>query len=191
MIHDFFHDKVCFVCADKPRRAITYAWFASILVVFICFIVACVVASNHSSSGNGALKFAAFWTVLLMIALSVGGTLVMRRYQTPLALGFFLGVVLVMANQCLILTAIFGEESEYNSNSSAGAFATFSFFLFMIYIVFGGMLAVFRADLIQDEPLPQVTVTGGAGIQAPTGVPQSQGQMPAPAQVPPASPTKA
>ena len=66
-----------------------------------------------------------------------------------------------MANQCLILTAIFGEESEYNSNSAAGAFATFSFFLFMIYSIFGGMLAVFRADLIQDEPLPQVTVTGG------------------------------
>ena len=73
------------------------------------FIVACVVSSDASTDSK-ALKFAGFWTVLLMIALVIGGTLVMRRYQTPLALGFFLGVVVFMANQCLILTAIFGEE---------------------------------------------------------------------------------
>lgn len=79
------------------------------------FIVACVVSSNASTDSK-ALKFAGFWTVLLMIALVGGGTLIMRRYQTPLALGFFLGAVVVMANQCLILTAIFGEESEKNND---------------------------------------------------------------------------
>ncbi|GMH88173.1 hypothetical protein TL16_g11081 [Triparma laevis f. inornata] len=166
MFFDLIHDKLCFLCADKPRRAITYAWFSSILLVFIMFIVACVVSSNASTDSK-ALKFAGFWTVLLMIALVGGGTLIMRRYQTPLALGFFLGAVVVMANQCLILTAIFGEESEKNNDKAAGTFATFSFFLFCVYSIFAGMLAIFRADLVQEQDLPSVTV-GGAGIKAPS-----------------------
>ena len=91
-----------------------------------------------------------------MLSLSVGGTMVMRRYQTPIAVGFFLGVVVIMSNQCLILTAVFGEESSNKSlnpdgDPASGAFATFSFFLFVVYAVFAGMLAVFRDDLIHDH----------------------------------------
>jgi len=117
MLFDFMHDKVCFLCADKPRKAITYAWFGSWVLVFICFIIACV---EGGKAEQKALGFAGVWTMLICILMIVGGTLVMRRYQTPLALGFFLGVVVVMSNQCLILTAIFGQESR-NDDATDGA----------------------------------------------------------------------
>jgi hypothetical protein len=165
MLFDFMHDKVCFVCADKPRSAITAAWFGSIGLVFIAFIIGCASAGAVEQK---ALAFAGVWTVLLCIAMSIGGTLVMRRYQSPLAIGFFMGVVVVMANQCLILTAIFGEENQKHGNASAGAFATFAFFLFAVYAVFGGMLAIFRADLVQDADLPVISgAAAGAAAEAP------------------------
>ena len=102
---DFLHDKCCFLCAENPKKAITYGWFTAIVsgvaptfvlllahsrarvllpqaLVLVAFILACVVASaSASGSSNQALGFAAVWTVLLLIALSVGGTLVMRQVR--------------------------------------------------------------------------------------------------------------
>ena len=90
------------------------------LLVLIAFIVACIMGSR-SDGGSQGVAFAAVWTVLLAMGLSVrararaarvrarsprhaaltrtrgsaqvGGTLVMRKYQTSIAIGFFLGVV--------------------------------------------------------------------------------------------------
>jgi len=78
----------------------------------------------------------------------------LRRYTTPLALGFFQGVVVVMANQCLIMFGIFAGESQNDEDegeAAAGWFATMTFFLFINYLVFGGMLALFRSDLVKDD----------------------------------------
>ena len=142
------HDKACFLCARQPKKALTYAWFFSVLLVFIAFIIGCIMAETVEQKSLG---FAGIWTVLMMIVLTVGGTIVMRRYQTPLAIGFFLGVLTIMANQCLILTAIFGADSEKNGNKASGAFATFCFFLGMVYAIFGLMLAIFRKDLVGEN----------------------------------------
>ncbi len=82
----------------------------------------------------------------------------MRKYQTSLAIGFFLGVIFIMTQQMLILFAIFVERSKQPSmqadpatKSSSEAMATFSFFLFLLYSSFGTMLAVFRNDVIKQE----------------------------------------
>lgn len=103
---DSVQDKCCFLCAENPKKAITYGWFTAIVsgiaalfcaasgslirgfccwqaLVLVAFILACVVASaSASGSSNQALGFAAVWTVLLLIALSVGGTLVMRQVRS-------------------------------------------------------------------------------------------------------------
>ena len=52
-------------------------------------------------------------------------------------------------------------------------FAAFTFFLFAVYAVFGTMLAIFRADLVQEEAaLPELqAATGSIGAAAPA-VPQ-------------------
>ena len=67
-----------------------------------------------------------------------------------------------MANQCLILTAIFYSESGYNDDGAAAAFATFTFFLFCVYSTFGVLLGVFRRDLVEvnDGTLPPASVGG-------------------------------
>ena len=158
---EFFHDKICFKCAENPKKAITYAWFSSMVLVFIAFIIGCSVATQTE---HKSLGFAAVWTTLLLVALSVGGTMTLRRYTTPLALGVFQGVVIVMANQCLILFGIFvGESTSDNgAKTAAGWFASFCLFLCINYAVFGAMLALFLADLVKDLDL-DLDVSGGGG----------------------------
>mmetsp|Transcript_8380 Transcript_8380/g.7507 ORF Transcript_8380/g.7507 Transcript_8380/m.7507 type:complete len:185 (-) Transcript_8380:119-673(-) len=161
---DFFKKRICCLVTN-PKRGITYAWLASLLLVFVAFIVACVAASNlakkqtEGQNGFGEVAaFAAVWTALLLIAISVIGTVIMRRFQTPLAIGYFLGVIFIMVHQMLILFAIFVERSQHKDQpqgvrSSQEAMAVFSFFLFLVYAAFGSMLAVFRNDIIKEEVL--------------------------------------
>ena len=65
-----------------------------------------------------------------------------------------------MSQQCLIVAAIFGGESEMDNVDDEGnaeessadqAMCVFSFFLFVVYAFFSLLLAVFRNDLIRDE----------------------------------------
>jgi hypothetical protein len=48
--------------------------------------------------------------------LCIGGSMVMRRYRTSLAVGFFLGVVAVMSQQMLIFCAVFAGRASDTTN---------------------------------------------------------------------------
>lgn len=150
----------------NPKREMTYAWLISVVLVLICFIVAAVSASRiagDNSNGNSqdeaadtSASFMAIWTSLMLIVISIVGTVIMRRYQTALSIGFLLGVIFIMTQQMLIIFAIFAERTKnqnltLHQQQSVEAMAVFSFFLFFIYAIFGSMLAVFRDDIIKQE----------------------------------------
>lgn len=157
-----FKKYICCLIAN-PKRNITYAWLVSLLLVLIAFIVACVAAGNISNSRSDkdaeagqVASFAAMWTALLLVTISFVGTIIMRRFQTALAIGYFLGVIFVMSHQMLIIFAIFVERSQLPGETDAvrgsqQAVAVFAFFLFIVYSAFGSMLAVFRNDIIKEE----------------------------------------
>ena len=74
-----------------------------------------------------------------------------------MSIGFFLGVVFVMSNQMLILFAIFADRAHQvgaadgtSVQQAQQAMAVFSFFLFVVYGFFGGVLAIFRNDVVKD-----------------------------------------
>jgi len=125
--------------------------------VGIAFIIACVSAAQMSSSNaqaGQAAGFAAVWTALLLVAISVLGTLILRRFNKALSVGVLMGVIFVMVQQMLILFAFFAERSTKTNQQasvvvSQQAMATFSFFIFLVYAGFGTMLAVFRVDFIK------------------------------------------
>lgn len=78
----------------------------------------------------------------------------MRKNQTAMAIGFFLGLVFVLCQQLLIIFAVFVEQSQLPDQSTMdiqayNALASFSFLLFIIYSTFGILLAVFRDDIIK------------------------------------------
>lgn len=82
--------------------------------------------------------------VLLLIGLSVGGSLVMRKYRTSLAVGFFLGVVIIMSQTMLVLFAVFAGRAstseDQDEKPADRAFAAFCFFLWIVYSTFAGEL---------------------------------------------------
>jgi hypothetical protein len=140
---------------QNPKKGITIAWIMSLVFVLVAFIVACVAASTLrlTAGGGTSAAFAGVWTSLLLIALSIMGTIIMRRYKSSLAIGFFLGVIFIMTNQMLILFAIFADHASTSRRPAEEAMAVFCFFLFLVYAVFGSMLAVFRKDIIVNENL--------------------------------------
>ena len=141
----------------NPKREITYAWLIALVFVIVAFIVACISASRMSQSSNDqTTAFSAVWTAILLLIISVIGTIIMRRYQTSLSIGFLLGIIFVMTQQMLIVFAFFADQAGDASNTSTQiaaqkAMAVFAFFIFFVYTVFGSMLAVFRNDIIKEE----------------------------------------
>jgi hypothetical protein len=110
--------------------------------------------AQAGSQAGQAAGFAAVWTVLLLVAISVIGTIILRRFNKALSVGILIGIIFVMVQQMLILFAFFAERSG-NTNQpnsvivSQQAMAVFSFFIFLVYLSFGTMLAVFRVDFIK------------------------------------------
>nr|CCA25334.1 conserved hypothetical protein [Albugo laibachii Nc14] len=164
------------LCGENPRLLVTYLWFSTLVVGFmyaITAIVAAVYNNGHNLSDSKSLGFAGIWTMILMIGLSVGGTLVMRKYQTPLAVGFFIGVVIMMSFQMFSLTILFvggsylaKEERTLFNNTDTNihtnqAAAVFSFFMFALYAIFGAVLVKHRSIVIKEispitEKLPPI-----------------------------------
>jgi len=140
-------------CNSTPRLMITITWFLASILVLVAFIVGAVVASElPGGRDSGALQFAAVFSTLLYMFVTVVGTLILRKYKTPLAIGVFIGFVFALANLCLILSAIFGNLADVVDDDDESrpyeAFTVFQFFLFIVYSIFGTMLCVFRSDLI-------------------------------------------
>lgn len=107
-------------------------------------------------ASDQAGSFSAIWTSLILFVISTIGTLIMRRYQTPIAIGLLLGIIFILTQQMLIIFAFFVELSQDPSNSDSlrmtqEAMAVFAFFLFFIYSVFGSLLSIFKNDIIKEE----------------------------------------
>lgn len=135
-------------------------------LVLIAFIIACVSASQVAASGQAtgkAASFAAVWTVLLLVVVSIFGSMVFRRYARALPVGVLMGIIFVMVQQMLILFAFFAERSQQTNQLpsvivSQQAMAVFAFFLFLVYGAFGSLLVVFRVDFIKEASGEDVPV---------------------------------
>ncbi|KAE9213366.1 hypothetical protein PF002_g17979 [Phytophthora fragariae] len=151
-------------CINNPKMLITYLWFSTILFGFMYAIAAIVAAVNNDGEGESdskSLGFVGVWAMILIVALSVGGTMVMRKHQTPLAVGFLIGVVLMMSLQMFSLSIIFAgaaylarieraKGDEHTNVHSNEAGSVFSFFMFILYAVFTIVLVRHRNIVIKE-----------------------------------------
>jgi len=144
---------------------ITYLWFTTLVFGFMYALAAIVAAVNNDGTGISAQKslgFVGIWAMFLVIGLSVGGTLVMRKYQTPVAVGFFIGVVIMMSFQMFSLSVLFAgaaylarqdRDKLHSKNvavSSNDAGAVFSFFMFVLYMAFAAVVIKHRNVIIKE-----------------------------------------
>mmetsp|Transcript_7255 Transcript_7255/g.12653 ORF Transcript_7255/g.12653 Transcript_7255/m.12653 type:complete len:183 (+) Transcript_7255:362-910(+) len=108
--------------------------------------------------------FILVWHALSAIALSVGGTIIMKKHRTPTGLGLFVGALLVMVQWTLCALVLLGgqihKKSLMEANcGKAGLSSTgdilallVGIVLWLLYIAFGVLLVRAKDRLLQDSP---------------------------------------
>ena len=105
------------------------------------------VANLQSQGGSKALVLASIWTGITHLGLGVLGTFVLKRFPTSFSVGFFLGVLGVLANQNLILFGTF-HGYAYGNPATNHTFANVSMTLFLILTFFGLLLFHFKSRIV-------------------------------------------
>jgi hypothetical protein len=117
----------------------------------LCSLVASVyhhlVINLHQQGGSNALVTAAIWTGFVHLFLGILGTFVLKRFPTSFSIGFLLGVLVILANQNLIL---FGTFHGYGFGTPATnkAFANVGLTLFLILTFFSALLFHFKKYIV-------------------------------------------
>jgi hypothetical protein len=66
-------------------------------------LMSCAVVGTRSLSEG----FTAVWSAFMLLALSIGGTMIMRKFHNSMAVGFFMGGVVAMAQMFFFLSLVY------------------------------------------------------------------------------------
>ena len=97
--------------------------------------------------GSKALLVAALWMGIAHLLTAGLGTFILKRFPTTFAIGFFLGVVLILANQNLILFGTFHSYS-YGNVSTNHAFGLAALMMAILLTVFSSLLYHYKHKLV-------------------------------------------
>mmetsp|Transcript_18866 Transcript_18866/g.27907 ORF Transcript_18866/g.27907 Transcript_18866/m.27907 type:complete len:208 (-) Transcript_18866:92-715(-) len=149
-------------CSDDPKGSVHRAWGVSLIFLVLYFILSIVEMLNlKGHNGSLALIVAAVWTGLLHLMLAILGTFILKRFPTSFALGFLIGILLVVANQNLILFGIF-HGYAFGSLQTNHVFSSLCFTLTVVLLFFTTLLVHFRQDLV----VSPVDVKGNAAASS-------------------------
>jgi len=85
------------------------------------------------------------WTAIIHALLAILGTFVLKRFPTSFSVGFLMGVLVVLANQNLILFATFTTYSLGDAATNH-IFASAAFTLFVVLSFFSLLLFHFKKE---------------------------------------------
>ena len=90
---------------------------------------------------------ASIFTGVTHLFLGILGTFVLKGFPTSFSVGFFLGILVILANQNMMLMATFHGYS-HGSPGTNKLFAQLSFVLFLMLASFAVMLYHFKSMII-------------------------------------------
>jgi len=161
-------------CAGDPKGSVHRAWGLSLLFVlgyfifsifesklsgglycvnepYVCILMVCewaVININRASEGGSkALVLASVHSGVVHLILAVLGTFVLKRFPTSFSVGFFLGILIIIANQNLILFGVFHQYKQGTIGTNL-AFSNLSLVLFVVLGFFSLLLLHFRQDVV-------------------------------------------
>ena len=104
----------------------------------------------RTTYGSAPIVVAAIWTALVQLFMGVVGTFVLRRFPTEFSVGFFLGLLLIVAQQNFILFATFSDVTFnlLSEQKSSKLFAALIFLTAVIYLAFAVLLTHFRDQIL-------------------------------------------
>merc|ERR1719438_277513 len=138
---------------DDPKGTVHRAW-ASVLAFIVMIFFAGIFESTtiRADNGPGSLSLVAIWSSAVHGILAIAGTFVIRRFPTNFALGFLLGLLLIVSQQDIILHSTFKLYKDLTKNSG-GIFAFLSMIMAIILIGFAAFLAIFRDVILTTSPI--------------------------------------
>jgi len=101
----------------------------------------------RDEGGSKALLVAAVWIGVAHLILGGLGTFILKRFPTSFAIGFFLGVLLILANQNLIMFGTFHNYS-YGNPATNHVFGLVGFTLSLVLTVFALLLYHFKHKIV-------------------------------------------
>lgn len=127
-------------CCPNRYLTITITW------VLIQLCVICVVVAGFATQAvdhNSAYIFLGVFVAIMAVFMSVAGTCIMRRYRTPAAHGFLIGISFMMG-MIMLMSAVSSGARAATLNEKEGsvtahaeaALSAFSFLLFVLYLAF-------------------------------------------------------
>lgn len=143
---------ICRPFGGDPQGSVYKMWGICLISITVLFVAAVLEARlMHSTYDEAApISIAAIWTAVVQLLMGIVGTFVLRRFPTEFSVGFFLGLMVIVAQQNFILFATFSDPT-FNMLSevkSSKLFAALLLITGVIYVIFAIMLAHFREHIL-------------------------------------------
>lgn len=140
------------LCGGSSRKLIAGWWYSILVMTLILAMMSFLVLGSRQFSEG----FASFWSGIMLIGLSVGGTMIMRRFHNSMAVGFFMGCVVAMGQMFLLLCLVyFGYHYDQGKSAGKGSgvvelwMSLFSFLQAVLLGSFAAILAAHRSEILE------------------------------------------
>jgi len=156
------------LCGGSARKLIAGWWYSILALSIILSLMSLVLMTNRS--GSPGEVFTTVWSSLLLVVLSISGTLIMRRFHNGFAMGFFLGS-LVATSQLFFMLILayrsYAATSYYNRQHKEEILMEFLCFIQATLLgVFACILGAYKNKIIDNTESLSVPQDVGASYSA-------------------------
>mmetsp|Transcript_12515 Transcript_12515/g.34492 ORF Transcript_12515/g.34492 Transcript_12515/m.34492 type:complete len:181 (-) Transcript_12515:819-1361(-) len=143
------------LCGGSTRKLIAGWWYSILAMTAALMVMSFAVMGSR---GNSEL-FLSIWSALLLMALSIGGTMIMRKYHNSMAVGFFMGGVVAMSQLFFFLALLyFGHSKDHTmfgeSPKEEIAMALLSLLQCFLLGSFAAILGAHRSEIMDSSLTP-------------------------------------
>mmetsp|Transcript_10193 Transcript_10193/g.24508 ORF Transcript_10193/g.24508 Transcript_10193/m.24508 type:complete len:177 (-) Transcript_10193:726-1256(-) len=157
------------LCGGSSRRLIAGWWYSILGLTGILALMSCAVMSTRGLSE----AFTSIWSALMLLALSVGGTMIMRKFHNSMAVGFFMGGVVAMSQMFFFLMLVYlgymkDQKNEQLPVLTETIMAFFCLLQSLLLGTFAAMLGAHRSEILEKhEETASRIVNGEDPYEAP------------------------
>mmetsp|Transcript_26391 Transcript_26391/g.76157 ORF Transcript_26391/g.76157 Transcript_26391/m.76157 type:complete len:190 (-) Transcript_26391:423-992(-) len=160
------------LCGGSSRKLIAGWWYSILALSLIISLTTFWTVSTRSS----AESFSALWSTIIVVGLCIGGTMVMRRFHTSIAVGFFMGSVVATSQLFFLLFLIYlGYAKDRDDLGYASAGEKLSALLSLLQCLllgsFAAILGAHRSQILDKNGNPTAggAAAGGAASATTAG----------------------
>jgi len=147
---------------DDAKGRVHRGWAIVLIFLTLIFFTGIFESTTiQTSNGPDSLALAAIWSSVVHGILAILGTFIIRRFPTQFAIGFFLGLLVIIAQQDIIIHSTF-KQYKQTMRKSGGFFSFLSMIVALLLVGFTAFLAIYRDAILLTSPVDN---TGHGGIE--------------------------